>query len=141
MTRRRSPPLSPALARASAGAIDWLPVARVANLVRALEELKTKGFWVVGADPEAKMELYELPDRLLLGDLVVVLGAEGRGLRPGVRAAVDHPVRIPMRGRVASLNVASAGAVLLYELLRRVSAGSAGRVEPDPRATQRPKRA
>ena len=122
LTRRRAPPLSPALARASAGAIEWLPVARVTNLVRALKELKSEGFWVVAADPEASVDLYALPDRLLRGDLVVVLGAEGRGLRPAVRAAVDHPIRIPMRGNVDSLNVATAGAVLLYELLRRASA-------------------
>ena len=123
LTRRRSPPLSPTLARASAGAIDWLPVARVTNLTRALEDLKSKGFWVVAADPDAKTELWEVPDRLLQGDLVLVLGAEGRGLRPSIRGAVDHPVRIPMRGRVASLNVASAGAVVLYELLRRAASG------------------
>jgi len=122
LTRRRSPPLSPALVRASAGAIEWLPVARVTNLLRALEEIKNEGFWVVAADPDAKAELWEVPDRLLQGDLVVVLGAEGRGLRRSIRDAVDHPVRIPMRGRVASLNVASAGAVVLYDLLRRASA-------------------
>jgi 23S rRNA (guanosine2251-2'-O)-methyltransferase len=122
MTHRRSPPLSPALARASAGAIEWLPVARVTNLVRALEELKSEGFWIVAADPEADVDLFTLPDRLLEGDLGVVLGAEGRGLRRGVQAAVDHPIRIPMQGNVASLNVATAGAVLLYEILRRTSA-------------------
>ena len=126
LTRRRAPPLSPALARASAGAIEWLPVARVTNLVRALNELKSEGFWVVAADPEASEELYALPDRLLEGDLVVVLGAEGRGLRPAVRGAVDHPVRIPMRGNVDSLNVATAGAVLLYELVRRASPPTKG---------------
>ena len=126
MSRRRSPPLTPALARASAGAIEWLPIARVTNLVRALEDLKREGFWVVAADPEGDRDLWEMPDRLLQGDLVVVLGAEGRGLRPLVRAAVDHPVRIPMRGQVASLNVATAGAVLLYELLRRNSPDSGG---------------
>jgi 23S rRNA (guanosine2251-2'-O)-methyltransferase len=119
LTRHHSPPLTPAVTRASAGAIEWLPVARVTNLARALSELKSLGFWVVAADPEAKEGLYTVPDRLLSGDLAVVLGAEGRGLRPGIRSHVDHPVRIPMLGRVDSLNVATAGAVLLYELLRR----------------------
>ncbi|MDG2336108.1 MAG: RNA methyltransferase [Myxococcota bacterium] len=119
LARRRSPPLSPALARASAGAIERLPVARVGNLVRTLEDLKKEGFWVVAADPEARQELFTMPDRLLQGDLAVVLGAEGRGLRTLVQATVDHPVRIPMRGQVASLNVATAGAVVLFELLRR----------------------
>ncbi len=120
--RDRSPPLSPALARASAGAIEWLPVARVANLVRALSELKSEGFWLLGAHPEGEASVFELPDRLLRGDLVVVLGAEGRGLRPSVVKQLDHPVRIPMRGRVGSMNVATAGSVVLFELLRRSSA-------------------
>jgi 23S rRNA (guanosine2251-2'-O)-methyltransferase len=119
LTQRRAPPLSPALARASAGAIEWLPVARVPNLGRALETLKEEGFWVIGADPAAPESLYELGDRLLTGDLVLVLGAEGKGLRASIRQALDHPVRIPMLGEVASLNVATAGAVILFELLRR----------------------
>ena len=131
LTQRRAPPLSPALARASAGAVEWLPVARVTNLGRALKCLKSEGFWVVGADPEATASVFEVEPRVLRGDLVVVLGAEGRGLRPGVASLVDHPVRIPMQGRVGSLNVSAASAVLLYELMRRsgleFSAGVADR--------------
>lgn len=119
LTERRSPPLGAAASRASAGAIEWLPVSRVANLPRALESLKSEGFWVVGADGEAGPSLFEVSDRVLQGDLVVVLGSEGRGLRPLVRRLVDHPVRIPMQGRIASLNVATASAVILFELLRR----------------------
>jgi len=117
---RRGPPLSAATSRASAGAIEWLPVARVTNLPRALDQLKQEGFWVVGADLHG-VSLFELPDRVLQGDLVVVLGAEGRGLRPLVSSLVDHPVRIPMNGRVESLNVATAAAVILFDLLRRAS--------------------
>jgi 23S rRNA (guanosine2251-2'-O)-methyltransferase len=119
MAQRRSPPLSPALARASAGAIEWLPVARVPNLARSLSDLKEEGYWVIGADPEADATLYDLTAPLAGGDLVVVLGAEGRGIRPGIQRLIDHPVRIPMLGEVASLNVATAGAVILFELLRR----------------------
>ncbi len=119
LTRRRSPPLSPAVARASAGAIEWLPVCRVANLPRSLNLLKRLGFWVFGGEADAPLDLYSLPDRLLTGHRVLVLGAEGRGLREGVRRVVDHRVQIPMRGRVASLNVAAAAAVLLFELGRR----------------------
>jgi len=119
LTKRRAPPLSPALARASAGAIEWLPVARVSNLPRTLKYLKKQGFWVVGADPGAAESLYGVADRVLQGDLVVVMGAEGRGLRPEVEKLVDHALRIEMKGRVASLNVSTAGAVLLFELLRR----------------------
>lgn len=126
LTNRRSPPLSPALSRASAGAIEWQCVARIPNLVRGLKDLKEGGFWVLAADPDADQVLFDLPDALLAGDLVVVLGAEGRGLRPGVRAQVDHLVSLPMQGRVASLNVATAGAVILYERMRRA------RISVDP---------
>jgi 23S rRNA (guanosine2251-2'-O)-methyltransferase len=94
-------------------------VARVANLARALDRLRDASAWVVGADPTAESSVFSLSDRLLTGRLVVVLGAEGRGLREGVRKRVDHAVSIPMKGRVGSLNVSTAGAVILYELLRR----------------------
>lgn len=119
LTTRRAPPLSPALARASAGAVEWLPVARVSNLSRGVKYLQSKGFWIVGADLCATASVYQVPAEILRGDLVLVLGAEGRGLRPEIQKLVDHPVRIPMRGKVASLNVATAAAVLLFELMRR----------------------
>jgi 23S rRNA (guanosine2251-2'-O)-methyltransferase len=119
LTQRRAPPLSPAVSRASAGAIEWLPAARVSNLGRALKLLKDQGFWIFGADPEGDRSLFELPARAVRGRRVVVLGAEGRGLRPGIVRSLDFRVRIPMTGRVASLNVASAAAVLLFELARR----------------------
>ncbi|MBW2270744.1 MAG: RNA methyltransferase [Deltaproteobacteria bacterium] len=119
VTRRRSPPLGAAASRASAGALEWLPVARVPNLTRALNSLKERDFWIYGADAGAPGELFGLADRVLSARRVVVLGAEGRGLREGVLATLDHRVRIPMRGHVRSLNVATAAAVLLYELARR----------------------
>jgi 23S rRNA (guanosine2251-2'-O)-methyltransferase len=122
LTRRHAPPLGPVVSRASAGAIEWLPAARVPNLGRALKELKEKGFWAFGCDPVGGEDVFGLPRRLLAGDKVVVLGAEGRGLRPGVQRLLDHRVRIPMAGRVASLNVAAAAAVVLFELQRRGSA-------------------
>ncbi|MCC6640608.1 MAG: 23S rRNA (guanosine(2251)-2'-O)-methyltransferase RlmB [Deltaproteobacteria bacterium] len=126
LTRRRAPPLSPAVSRASAGAIEHLPVARVPNLPRALLDLREAGFWSLGAEPDAEADLFSASDRLLSGDLVVVLGAEGRGLRRGVRAVLDHEVRIPMAGRVDSLNVSTAAAVVLFELLRRGRGGAGG---------------
>jgi 23S rRNA (guanosine2251-2'-O)-methyltransferase len=119
LTRRHAPPLSPAVSRASAGALEHLAVARVTNLRRALNHLKSKGYWVLGAEADTAPDLYELPDRLLSGPLVVVLGGEGRGIRAGVRECLDHRARIPMAGRVASLNVAAAAAVVLFELVRR----------------------
>jgi 23S rRNA (guanosine2251-2'-O)-methyltransferase len=119
LPERRVAPLSPAVARASAGALEHLPVAQVTNLARSLAWLKEREFWIHAADPTEGRDLYEIPDRLLTGRLVLVLGAEGRGLRPGVRAAVDVFVRIPMTGVVESLNVASAAAVVLFEWTRR----------------------
>jgi len=119
LPERRVAPLSPTVARASAGALEHLPVAQVTNLARSLEWLKARDFWVHAADPVEGRDLYDVPDRLLTGRLVLVLGAEGRGLRPGVRSAVDVFVRIPMAGVVESLNVASAAAVVLFEWARR----------------------
>lgn len=126
LPERKAAPLSPAVGRASAGALEHLPLARVGNLARALHLLKERGFWVHGAAPDADLDLYETPDRLFDRRLVLVVGAEGRGLRPGVRAAVDTLYRIPMRGRVASLNVATATAVVLFEWARRARSAPLG---------------
>jgi 23S rRNA (guanosine2251-2'-O)-methyltransferase len=119
LTRRRCPPLSPAVSRASAGAIEWLPCARVPNLPRALKQLKSAGFWTFGTDSEADLDLFELSDRVVTGDRVVVLGAEGKGMRRGVDRVLDYRLRIPLGGKVASLNVSAAAAVILFELKRR----------------------
>lgn len=119
LTDRRAPPLGPAVSRASAGALEWVRVARVPNLVRALRSCQEAGFWIVGLDHELGEDLYASPDKMWGSPLVFVLGAEGRGLRRGVRDVVDHPLRVPMRGRVSSLNVATAGAVALFEAVRR----------------------
>ncbi len=120
LTHRRAPPLSPAMSRASAGALEHLPVARTPNLGRALDLLKTQGFWILGADSNQGEDLYQTPDRLWSGDLVIVLGSEGKGLRPGVASKLDHRVRIPMVGAIGSLNVSAAGSLLLFERLRRI---------------------
>ncbi len=126
LPERRVAPLSPAAARASAGALEHLPVARVTNLSRALGSLQEGGFWIHGASPDAALDLYEVPDRLFDRRMVLVLGAEGRGLRPGVRSAVDTLYRIPMQGQVASLNVATAAAVVLFEWTRRARVSAPG---------------
>jgi len=120
LTSRRAPPLGAAVSRASAGAVEHLPVSRVGNLRRALDQLKGGGFWAIGADPDAVEDLFETSDRIWQGDLVLVFGSEGRGLRRTVVEALDHRVRIPMAGRVGSLNVAAAAAVVLFHArLRR----------------------
>jgi 23S rRNA (guanosine2251-2'-O)-methyltransferase len=123
LTRRRSPPLGPTVSRSSAGAIEWLPVARVVNLSRALRELAESGFWVFGTASERGEDLFRLDPRIVRGSRVVVLGGEGRGIRSGVAGQVDHWVRIPMAGRIGSLNVATAAGIVLFELARASRAG------------------
>ena len=124
LTERRSAPLSAAAVKASAGAAEHLRIARVVNLVRALEELKRQNLWVVGLDERAQTD-YDQFD--FAGDIVVVLGREGAGLHDLVRRTCDHLLRIPMAGGVDSLNVSAAGAVVLYEAARqrRAAAGIA----------------
>ena len=94
-------------------------MARVPNLVRALNYLKKHEFWVVAAHQDAELSLFETPENWLLGRLVVVLGGEGKGLRRQVLGSADYQVRVPMSGRIASLNVAGAAAAVLFERLRR----------------------
>jgi 23S rRNA (guanosine2251-2'-O)-methyltransferase len=116
LTERRAAPLSPVAVKASAGAAEHLRIARVVNLVRALEELKRQNLWVVGLDERGTTD-YDRFD--LTGHLVVVLGREGAGLHDLVRRTCDHLLRIPMAGGVSSLNVSAAGAVVLYEAARQ----------------------
>jgi 23S rRNA (guanosine2251-2'-O)-methyltransferase len=116
LTERRSAPLSAVAAKASAGAVEHLRIARVVNLVRALEELKRRNLWIVGLDEDGQTD-YDQFD--LTGDCVVVLGREGAGLHHLVRSTCDHLLRIPMAGGVSSLNVSAAGAVVLYEAFRQ----------------------
>jgi 23S rRNA (guanosine2251-2'-O)-methyltransferase len=115
LPERGSAPLSEAVARSSAGAIERVPVARVGNLRRFLDRLKEKGFRVVGLDA-AGTDLYRED---LTGDLAIVLGAEGRGMRRLVREGCDVVARLPMRGALASLNVATAAAAVGYEAVRQ----------------------
>ncbi len=116
LTERRSAPLSPAALKASAGAAEHLRIARVVNLVRALEDLKRQNLWIIGLD-ERGSAAYDQFD--LTGDCVIVLGREGAGLHELVRRSCDFLLRIPMAGGVSSLNVATAGAVVLYEAFRQ----------------------
>ena len=105
-----------AVARASAGAVEHLPVAVVTNLARFLGEVKSGSLWVVGAAGDAPRSMWEAD---LSGGLALVFGAEGRGLRPLVRRTCDELVSIPLDGTVESLNVSVAAAVLLYEAKRQ----------------------
>jgi 23S rRNA (guanosine2251-2'-O)-methyltransferase len=122
LTERRSAPLSPVAVKASAGATEHLRIARVVNLVRALEDLKRRNLWIIGLDERGTSD-YDQFD--LTGDCVLVLGREGAGLHDLVRRTCDHLLRIPMAGGVSSLNVSAAGAVVLYEAFRQRRAKAA----------------
>ena len=114
---RGSAPLSEAVARSSAGAVERVPVYRAGNLRRFLDHLRDEGFRVIGLDPSG-IELYGID---LTGDLVLVLGGEGRGMRRLVREGCDQLAKLPMRGRLASLNVATAASAAAYEAVRQRS--------------------
>ncbi len=113
---RRSAEVTPAVAKASAGAVEHLPVARVRNLADFLADAKGAGCWTYGAAAGARTP-YRAPD--YSEGVVLVLGAEGKGLRPRVAAACDDLVSVPVLGRIDSLNVSAAGAVLMYEILQK----------------------
>jgi 23S rRNA (guanosine2251-2'-O)-methyltransferase len=113
LPRHRSAEVTPAAAKASAGAVEHLHIAQVRNIADFLGDAKGEGCWVYGA--AAKGRPYREPD--YTGGVVLVMGAEGTGLRPRVRAMCDDVVSLPMRGRVDSLNVSAAAAVLLYGVL------------------------
>jgi 23S rRNA (guanosine2251-2'-O)-methyltransferase len=112
---RRAAEVTPAVCKASAGAVEHLSVARVRNLADWLGWAKESGAWVYGADAGAGVPYHE-PD--YGGRVVLVLGSEGRGIRPRVAATCDQLVALPVRGRVGSLNVATAASALVYGILQ-----------------------
>ena len=113
---RRAAEVTPAVAKASAGAIEHLPISRVRNLADFLQAAKGAGLWCYGAAPAAEVR-YDTVD--YTGGVVLVLGSEGHGLRPRVAASCDALVAIPLRGAVESLSVSAAAAVLLYAATAR----------------------
>jgi 23S rRNA (guanosine2251-2'-O)-methyltransferase len=116
ISQDRSVSVTAVVAKAAAGATAVVPIARVVNLARALEELQRAGYWIIGLDGAAPRSLFDFsfPERCAL-----VVGAEGRGLRPLTRAKCDHLISLPMVGGVGSLNVSVAAAVALYERIRQ----------------------
>lgn len=112
---RGSPGITPVACKASAGAVEHLPIARVGSLVAFINDLGGAGRWAAGADADAGMDYREVPWD---ANSVIVLGAEGSGLRPKVRDVCDRLVRIPMRGSVGSLNLSTAASVLAFEAVR-----------------------
>jgi len=117
LTKRRSAHLSASVEKAAAGATAYLPICRVGNLQHALMALKQANFWLVGLNPQATSTVYDLD---MHGKVALILGGEGKGMRPLIQNTCDYLVSIPMGGRIASLNVSVAGAIVLYERLRQI---------------------
>ncbi len=116
LPKRRSASLSPLVEKAAAGAVAYVPVCQVENLARALAAIRETGYWLVGLAPDARQTLYDLD---LSGKIALLLGGEEKGLRSLTRQKCDFLVTIPMLGKLESLNVSVAGAVALYEFVRR----------------------
>ena len=118
-TARHSPETTGVLAKSASGALEWVPIAIVQNLARALGEMKEQGFLVVGLDSDAADDLAAIP---LSPPLALVLGAEGKGLRQGTRAVCERLARLDLPGAIKSLNVSNAAALSLYVASRAVRA-------------------
>src|SRR5437764_2943419 len=122
---RRAAAVNATVAKASAGASEHVNIARVVNLARTLEQMKERNLWIVGLDERGDRSYDQLDYRM---DCVIVLGAEGHGLHDLVRKKCDYLVSIPMAGRVPSLNVSVAGAVVMYEVARQRRSRAAPRI-------------
>ena len=114
--KRRSVGLTATVAKASAGAVEYMKVARVTNISAAIAELKQKGVWVFGTAAEGSIPMYQAD---LSGPAAIVIGSEGDGMSQLVRKNCDVMVNIPMKGRISSLNASAAASILLYEALRQ----------------------
>lgn len=118
--------ITPVVVRASAGATAYLPIVRVINVVNTLEILKKKGIWVYGAAGEAKDRIYQLD---LTTDLAMVIGSEGKGIRPLVKKKCDRLFSIPMTGPISSFNASVSGGMILYEIMRQRNTMQKGKEE------------
>ena len=114
--KRRSVGLTATVAKASAGAVEYMKVARVTNINNAINELKEKGVWVFGTAAEGSIPMYKAD---LTGPAAIVIGNEGDGMSPLVRKNCDVMVHIPMKGHITSLNASAAASILLYEAVRQ----------------------
>ena len=114
--KRRSVGLTAVVGKASAGAVEYMPVARVANLTQTIEALKKQGVWVFGTAADADTALYSAD---LKGPAAIVIGSEGEGMSRLVAESCYFKVSIPMKGRISSLNASAAAAILLYEAVRQ----------------------
>jgi 23S rRNA (guanosine2251-2'-O)-methyltransferase len=114
--KRRAAGLTAVVSKASAGAVEYVPVARVTNIAQTIEYLKKKNIWIVGTDLSGEKTYYQND---LKGPIALVIGSEGEGMGKLVKRECDFVVNIPMKGKITSLNAAIAGAVVMYEILRQ----------------------
>ena len=115
-SKERAATVTGAVFKTSAGAIEHTHIARVINIAATIEYLKERGAWIVGTSADSKASIYELDGTL---DMTLVIGSEGRGIRPLVKRKCDFLVHIPLRGEISSLNASAAGAIALYEIVRQ----------------------
>lgn len=115
---RNSAPITPVAVKSSAGALEHINISMVGNLSQALQQAKDVGFWIVGTDTESDTvytaDIYDKP-------IVLIIGSEGKGIRPGIMKHCDHIVRIPMAGQIESLNASVSAGIVLFEILRQRS--------------------
>ncbi|MBE6986369.1 MAG: 23S rRNA (guanosine(2251)-2'-O)-methyltransferase RlmB [Ruminococcaceae bacterium] len=114
--KRRSVGLTATVAKASAGAVEYMKVARVTNINQTIAQLKEKGVWIFGTAAEGSVPMYQAD---LTGPAAIVIGNEGTGMSPLVQKNCDVTVHVPMRGRISSLNASAAASILLYEAVRQ----------------------
>jgi 23S rRNA (guanosine2251-2'-O)-methyltransferase len=115
---RRAAGLTATVAKASAGAVEYMPIARVANVAQALEDLKKSNVWVIGIDPAGNIDYSQVDFNL---PTAIVIGSEGKGLSDLVKKRCDYLASIPMRGKITSLNASIAAAIVMYEAFRQRS--------------------
>jgi len=116
LPERRTAGLTEAVLRVSAGAVEYLPIVRVKNLARTMDELREKGVWLIGAEGGGEDLWYDFDYTSSVG---LVFGSEGRGIRPLIRQKCDRVLSLPLCGRLNSLNVASAASIFIYEVVRQ----------------------
>lgn len=116
--KRRSIGLTATVSKASAGAIEYVPVARVTNMAQTIKYLKEQNLWIVGTDQSGEKSFYEID---LKGPIALVIGSEGEGMGKLVSEKCDFIVNLPMKGQISSLNAAVAGAIVMYEILKQRS--------------------
>ena len=117
--KRRSALLTPTVIKSSAGATEYIKVCRVTNISRTIDDLKKKGYWVIGADMDGDKNYFNAD---LTGKIAIVVGSEGTGIGKLVKKQCDFLVKIPMKGKVSSLNASVAASILMYEVVRQLDA-------------------